>query len=441
MKTFLSIIVMLMFLLTSRAVAQTAKTLYVVNSFSETLSKIDLRSGVVTDDIVTLGSLPNDIVIAGEYAWVINSGSSDMYMINLSSYIVESVIDLGAGNNPWSGVMTDDSTMYVTNWLPNSVSRVGLASGTVVANIAAGIGPEGIVRVDNRLYVANSGWNGVGYDPGTVSIVDTSNDSLIATVPVGMNPQELLLDPQGEVNVVCTGDYWGVMGTIYMIDSWTGAVSDSVYTGGSPGRATISASGLMYIAAGGWSSSGEVYLYDSIADTLLHGAANPINTGLGATDVTTDSEGFMYAASMMDNNVMVFDAPDDSTITYNVGSGPTAIAIKEEPWIEIGSQPLTHVVQGGDSLEYSVSLTHNGTQQENVTAFSVLVLPGGRYYDRNPFHGPVDLTVPSGYGMSVDFREYIPYGAPNGRYVLFSVVRDADSRRMAVDSFWVEIVP
>jgi DNA-binding beta-propeller fold protein YncE len=421
--------------------AQFSSSVYVVNGLSETLSKIDLGTGMVYEDIVPLGSLPNDILVRNDRAYVVNSGSSDLYVIDLVDESVILTMDLGEGNNPWSCILSNDSTMYITNWLTHTLSKLDLPSGLIVDTLDIGTGPEGLLLIGDLLYVANSGWNGSGYDQGTVSVLNVTTDSLVAIIPVGTNPQDLVLDPQGEIHVICTGDYVGSTGAVHLIDSATNSVTDTVVTGGAPGRATISPMGHLYMAAGGWVERGEIYLFDTMRGILVHDVGNPIQSGPGAMDVVTDSEGYLYAASFSENSVSVFDIPDDSVNTYTVGSGPVAIAIREEPWIEIVSEPGSHFVQKGGTLNYSASLNHRGSRDDTVSVMSMLLLPGGVLFDGNPLMGPVELTLIPGSNLYLDRSETIPPSAPAGRYVLFGLAKDNDSRRMAIDSFWFHVVP
>ncbi len=417
------------------------RTLYVVNGFSSTLSKVDLENGVVSDHIVALGDLPNDIVIMSDVAYVVNSGSADLTVIDLTTDSVTDVIDLGTGNNPWSAAFYGDGLLYVTNFETGSVSAVDLDSGSVVGSIGVGTAPEGLLAVGDRLYVANSGYTSGGYEPGTVSVIDLGADTLVATVSVGINPQDLVVDPQGEINVVCTGDYWSTWGSVYCIDPLTLTVTDSISTGGTPGRAAISNTGLIYTAAGGWVDAGEVYLTNSLTNVVMHDSGDPLTTGTGATDIVIDGEGYVYVACLTANTVSVFDLPDEPVEEITVGSGPTAMAVYEDPWIEVTATPEKRLVHRGETLDYSVDIEHVGAEPASVIASSYLILPGGVPFAGNPIHGPFSLSLDPGELLSIDLTGVIPDPAPEGRYVFFTSVRDADSRKRTVGSFWFQVIP
>jgi hypothetical protein len=143
-----------------------------------------------------------------------------------------------------------------------------------------------------------------------------------------MNPRCVDNDPEGELNVLCTGDYWSVFGQIYRVDPNTDTVIDSINTGGSPVGMSIGSDGVGYLAAGGWNPDpGLIYTFDSYADTMIRGASNPITTDCGVIAVTA-----MYPSQVLSCN---FDADNVSRIKnngtllnkYPVGNGPVSVAV------------------------------------------------------------------------------------------------------------------
>jgi len=80
-------------------------TAYVINTSGETLSKINLTTGVVDNDILTLGSdvycYPNQIVVRDTLAYVVNSGTHEIQIIDLKSEATVDFIDIGDGTNPY----------------------------------------------------------------------------------------------------------------------------------------------------------------------------------------------------------------------------------------------------------------------------------------------------------------------------------------------------
>ena len=327
---------------------------YVVNSYpgDETLSKINLTTGEVTNNILWLGESPNQIVIQGDFAYVVNSLDHDIQIIDLETETTVDWIDIWEPHNPFHMAFVDTQYAYVTNLMTNTISKVDVISRTVVGEYAVGQTPEGLMVVGNKLYVCCTGfqWSkyknitgrdwvfdpthqknafkAYSYIPGKVYVFDLQNKTVVDSIAVGINPQYLDLDPGGELNVMCTGDYSSVTGQIYRIDPNTDTVIDSIATGGSPGVISIGTDGVGFLAAGGWyPDPGKVYTFDSYADTMIRGSDDPIHTDCGVIAVTA-----LFPSQVLTCN---FDADDISRLNSNgilinkylVGDGPIYTAI------------------------------------------------------------------------------------------------------------------
>ena len=264
------LVVCLTIILSTAAGMAAAPAAYVVNSNGETLSKIDLGSGTVTQNIVTLGSdiqsAPNQIIVQDTLALVVVSLTNEIQLINLTTETTEAFISTGPSSNPYWMEVYDSRYLYVSLLLGDAVLKIDYVNRLVVDTIPVGTSPAGLAICDHKLFVANSGFDfgTFQYDPGTVSVIDLTTDQVVATIPVGLNPQTVLVDREHRVHVISTGNYFSIFGTAQVIDPGAGAVVDSVVLGGSPGQATIGPDNVVYAAAGGFSSaSGYVYSYDA----------------------------------------------------------------------------------------------------------------------------------------------------------------------------------
>ena len=109
--------------------------------------------------------------------------------------------------------------------MPAPIVQSAHVNPAVVATITVGTGPNFIV-VDtgaNRLYVSNRGGN-------TVSVIDTTTDTLIATIVVGDGPDDLRL--QSAINRLYVTNI--VSGTVSIIDTITNTVKTNVTVGANP---------------------------------------------------------------------------------------------------------------------------------------------------------------------------------------------------------------
>jgi YVTN family beta-propeller protein len=89
---------------------------------------------------------------------------------------------------------------YVANSGSDSVSVIDSASSTVTATIPVGIGPRAVVVTPDstRVYVAN----GVSR---TLSVIDTATNTVVDSVPAGRDPRDLAITPNGERLYVSNG--------------------------------------------------------------------------------------------------------------------------------------------------------------------------------------------------------------------------------------------
>jgi YVTN family beta-propeller protein len=97
----------------------------------------------------------------------------------------------GLGNSP-AGIAYDsiNKRMYVTNFADNTVSVIDTTSNTVIDTIPVGGAPGDIAydRINQDMYVINE-------DDNTVSVIDTTSNTVIDTIPVGDLPAGIAYDP------------------------------------------------------------------------------------------------------------------------------------------------------------------------------------------------------------------------------------------------------
>ena len=312
-----------------------ADDLIVVNGWAETLSRVDLETGAVSNNVVTLGLYPNHVVCRDNRAYVINSGSADLYIIDLSDNSIESIIDLGAGSNPWASSFIDDTLILVTNFISSTVSKVDVKNGILIDHWPLPTRPQALLTVGDKTYITIT-----GYDPGSntygqgqLAVWDNWGDSLIALPDVGSNPQDVELNLNGNLLVTCSGNYEGLPGFLYVVDTVDFTAIDSFQTSTSafpPTDAVVTANGVGFLAAGGWASTGEVYTFNPVTYTLIHGEGSPLHTGLGALAVMAASDSTIFSINYGADNISEMDSSGNIRHTYNVGAGPVFAAVNIE---------------------------------------------------------------------------------------------------------------
>ena len=120
---------------------------------------------------------------------------------------------------------------YVTNRVDGTVSVIATASNTVIATISVGGGPFGVAVTpdDSKVYIANTGSN-------SVSVIATASNTVIATIPVGGGPFGVAVTPDGSKVYVANGQN----DSVSVIATATNTVTGSpIHVGGNPYGASI----------------------------------------------------------------------------------------------------------------------------------------------------------------------------------------------------------
>lgn len=323
----------------TQPVENSSKTLYVLNSSAETISKINMEDLTITKDVITTGSIPNRIRVFDDRVYVVSSGDDNIKVIDPNSDTeILVTIGLDAGSNPWDIAFVSPNKGYVTNYNTNSVSIVDLNNGSVSKTIAVGIAPEGLVYKDGFLYVTNTGYSGYGmpYTNSSVSIIDVTTDQVVGIISTPINPQDLAFAPDGKLHVVCTGDYATEFGKIAVIDIATKAVIDTVVIGGAPGDIEITNDGIAYCCAWGDGVNGFLYSYDTSSKTVFSDNSDPVRVGANLSQIYYDStENSLWIPYMAewagDGFIQKFDVSTNKIVWNSevVGNGTSALAIYE----------------------------------------------------------------------------------------------------------------
>ncbi len=344
------------------------KTLYVVNGLAETLSKINLETDSVSNHISTLGVAPNQVGVKGNRSYVVNSLSSNIQIIDLETDTTLGFINLAPGRNPWNLAFLDTQIAFVTNFATNTLYKIDVINKTILDEFFIGQSPEGLYIMNGKVYVCNTGFNphDFSYGQGTVAVYDNQLDSVIAIINVGTNPQTIKRDYQGELNLVCTGDYGAVEGSVYVINPNTSSVTDSILIGGTPNAVNIAWDGTGYLSAGGFSGNGLVYTFNSKTNSILRGKANPILVDLGATDVVVDKSGSCYVACFSSSTVQKIDSAGNILKTFSVGDGPVSLSLYDPR--KIGDTNRDGNIQLADII-YLVNYIFKGGSSPNPPVF------------------------------------------------------------------------
>ncbi len=327
-------------LLAMTVLAQTPQgKILTVNTLGENLSVVDLASGSVTLDALPLGLYTNDIARYGNLAFVTNSGLNEIQVIDTEQMVTLRRLATPSGSNPYAVLPLDDQNLAVSLLFTNQLLVLNYHSGEVVATLTTGSGPEGIAVHSDKIYVANTGFNGAGYDAGEISVYSKTNLSYLHTVTVGTNPQSVAAGANGNIYVACTGDYVSVTGRVDVIDSNTDTVIQSIETGTFITSVHETAVGKLLIGTFGFG----VMVYDLGSASFIHDAANPLP---GGPAVSSDAEGYIMLGDFSGDSVRVFNPQLERHAAYLVGDGPVALTYFDAAALNILRENIIPVSSG-----------------------------------------------------------------------------------------------
>jgi hypothetical protein len=304
----------------------------VLNGNDNTLSLVDVTTGQSTLNAATFPGFPGHAVVRGGKLYVAVSGADLLLVLDAYTLAPLDTLRTGVGTNPYAVAVSGAGDVYASLFLTNQIVKFN-ADGVEVGRVSVGRAPEGLLLVDDRLFVADSGirLSDFGYDPGTLTVLDTASLANRGTVPVGLNPQ-WMHETDGEIHVVCTGNYYSVFGEVHVVSLTDLAPVDTVMLGGSPGY-------LEFADGVGYTSEyfGGIASYRLSTREVLHSFADPIAFGgAGYSGMLTDDAGSLYVA-LYGDDVLVRLRLTDCTpeVAYATGDGPSWVVLLPEAPVSV----------------------------------------------------------------------------------------------------------
>ncbi len=229
---------------------------------------------------------------------------------------------------------------YVTNTSAGTVSVIDATSLTVVATIPVGASPGRLAVVPDgaRILVANSGSD-------TLSVLDATTDAVVATIAVGDGPSSLAVTPNGARVYV-----GGTNGLVSVVDTALGGVIHTV-SAGAPASGGVNGLAVSPDGSKVYALWGNLVVIDTASDTVV----NSIYAGNYPTSLALSPDGariyvpvsFGLGAFSFYGSVTVVDAATESVASsIFIWSLPSSIAVSPDGARAYVSTPSTFVDTG-----------------------------------------------------------------------------------------------
>lgn len=154
---------------------------------------------------IPLGNIVQSLAFGDSLGYVVVNNASKVVVVRAHTFEQVGVIENVMLPRY---LLVDGATGYLSQWgsdgLSGSIAVVDLSTRQVTDTIVTGQGAERMLRIGSRLYVTNAG--GFGKD-STLAVIDLNTRQLSHHIEVGPNPNSLVQDRNGDLWVLCGGDW------------------------------------------------------------------------------------------------------------------------------------------------------------------------------------------------------------------------------------------
>ena len=290
----------------------------------------------VTAERTPIGPSSNAIRKFGDAAFIVESGSNTVAKI--AGGEVSEFANVENDRNPWD-VWADDDTVWVTNYLRNSVSVLDRTTGELLHEIEddAFDNPSAIVGIGDHVYISQVAFRGTEYGSGSVVQIDRTSREVVRTFPtVDRNPQflsvvehqgiqMLAVTNSGEFEVTDAGAFAKTDGSLEL---WTldgDAVTQEVYPLplvddrriGSPGE-PHQVGDTLYLSSG---TAPVMFKFDLASRTFERGTRDPIvlyETEDDALHRTSVHRDLIWVTAFNQDALLVFDPECDRVVDADI---------------------------------------------------------------------------------------------------------------------------
>jgi YVTN family beta-propeller protein len=256
--------------------------------------------------------------------------------------------------------MTAGPFLYVPNEYDNTVSVIDISTNSIVATIpvAGNFADTAAIRPDGAfVYVAS--------ESGVVSVIDTASNTMVGTIAVGSQPYVVAFSPDGTLAYVTNHS----SANISVIDTATHSVVATIAVGSGPYGVAFSPDGSRAYVSN--QNSGTV----SVIDAASNSVTATINVGNWPVMLAVSPDGtHVYVNNWINGTTSVIDPATNSVVTtITVGSGPYGIVFSPD-----GSH--AYVANDGGTVSVIQTATNSVIASIDVgPAVGIVISPDGAH--------------------------------------------------------------
>jgi YVTN family beta-propeller protein len=273
-----------------------------------------------TGGVISVGATPDFVAVSpsGRQLYVASPGEGAVKVVDTSAQQVTATIAIPAGPPRFVAFSPDGKTAYVSVWddarTIAAVAVLDTTSNTVAATIPVDTRPflAAVTPDGTRLYVPN-------HDSGTVSVIDTRTRKLLTKFSVPRNPHYVAFSADGSRAYLANHE----SNLVSVVDTSSNTVVNRIPVGTSPHSLAVNPKRSL-VAVGDY-DSGDV----RFIDTGTNAVVGTVPVGKNPQNVAWAADGrFLYVVDNGDNTLDVV-SPDDFTVKAHLPTGvsPTSMAV------------------------------------------------------------------------------------------------------------------
>jgi YVTN family beta-propeller protein len=187
--------------------SKTSKTVVDNNLFTNTNGRI-------------LGDVVQSMAVVGSRGYIIVNATGKVEVVTMADF--KQVATITGLQQPRYLIAVNAQKAYLTEWIERGksgrVAVIDLRTNTVTKTIPVGRQPEQLLLANGRVYVPNA-------DENTISVINPNTDAVETTIQVQDGPTNLVQDKNGNIWVACAGiTRYGPAPTFTVLSSTNGSL-------------------------------------------------------------------------------------------------------------------------------------------------------------------------------------------------------------------------